>query len=142
MRPLRTHWQMWLGIITGWTLFGLAYTFNYYFYSQNYVKIFSKPPTLTEMLVWELPYWFLWSALSPLIFWLSKRFPLKRGQLLRNTLAHVAACVVLALAHRAAYLLIDWGLNVSAYRQLLSLSVVYNQNFFFNLPNGFLCYAA
>lgn len=140
MKSLRTRWWLWLSIIIGWTLIGLAYTYNYSHYAHNYVKIFTPAPDFGEMLVWELPYWFLWALLSPLVFWLTRRFRLERGRLLRNLLIHVTACLALSLAHRALYLFIEWELGVRAYRDLGFLSSVYNENFFFNLPNGFLCY--
>ena len=140
MKWLTPHWRLWLAIIAGWLLFGLTYTFNYYFYASHYVDIFKEPPTLGEMLIWELPYWLLWSMLSPLVFWLTQRFSLERGHLVRNSLIHIGTCLLLSLFHRAVYLPFDWVLGVLAYRNLGSLAKVYNENFFFNLPNGFLCY--
>jgi two-component system, LytTR family, sensor kinase len=96
---------------------------------------------LREMLVWELPYWFLWAALSPAVFWLTRRFPLERGRLLASACVHLSACVALSLAHRAVYLLAGWLLHVAVYRQLASLSTVFNFLFFFNLQTGFMSYA-
>ena len=91
------------------------------------------------MLVWELPYWYLCAAISPLVFRLTQRFRRDRGRLLRNSLIHFAACIALALAHRAVYLPLTWTLgNVPAYNA--SFAKVFSENFFFNLPNGFLCY--
>lgn len=142
MKSPKTRWRLWLSIFIGWTLIGLAYTFNYSHYADNYVKIFTPSPKFGEMLVWEMPYWFLWAMLSPLVFWLTRRFRLERGRLLRNLLVHGAACLALSLAHRAVYLFIEWELGVRAYTNLGFLSSVYNENFFFNLPNGFLCYVA
>jgi two-component system LytT family sensor kinase len=138
---LRRHWRLWVFVLVGWTLVGLTFTLNYYLFSDHYVAIFRQPPTLREMIVWELPYWFLWAALSPLIFRLTRRFPLERGRILPSALAHLAACVLLSLAHRAVYLLAGWLLHVAVYRQLASLSSVFNFLFFFNLPTGFMSYA-
>jgi two-component system LytT family sensor kinase len=138
---LRAHWRLWVCVLFGWTLVGLTFTLNYYLFSDHYVAIFRQPPTLREMLVWELPYWFLWAALSPVVFQLTRRFPLERGRLARHAFAHVVACVVLSLAHRAVYLLAGWLLHVAVYRQLASLSTVFNFLFFFNLQTGFMSYA-
>jgi two-component system LytT family sensor kinase len=138
---LRRHWRLWVCVLFGWTLVGLTFTLNYYLFSDHYVAIFRQPPTLREMLVWELPYWFLWAALSPVVFQLTRRFPLERGRLARHAFAHVLACVVLSLAHRAVYLLAGWLLHVAVYRQLASLSTVFNFLFFFNLQTGFMSYA-
>jgi two-component system LytT family sensor kinase len=83
----------------------------------------------------------LWFALSPVVYQLTRRFPLERGRLLPSALFHVCACVVLSLAHRAVYLLAGWLLHVAVYRQLASLSTVFNFLFFFNLQTGFMSYA-
>lgn len=141
MKLRGTNWRLWLLITVCWMLIGLAYTFNYYHFAPNYVKIFDdKELTFWKMFVWEMPYWILWIVLSPMIFWLTRRFRLEREHLLRNALIHVTSFLTLCLAHRAIYLLIDWGISVKAYTALGSLSAVYDENFFFNLPNGFLCY--
>jgi two-component system, LytTR family, sensor kinase len=140
MRSPRIHWWLWLSGFVGWSLIGLAYTYNYSHYSDNYRNIFEVHPTFGAMLVWELPYWLLWGALSPLVFWLTRRFRIERGLLLRNSLIHLTACLALSLAHRIAYLFVAWELGVPAYLKSGSLSAVYGQQLFFNLPNGFLCY--
>jgi two-component system LytT family sensor kinase len=138
---LKPHWRLWIVILVGWTLVGLTFTLNYYLFSDHYVAIFRQPPTLAQMLVWELPYWFLWALLSPLVFRLTRRFPFERGRFLRSSLVHLSACLALSLVHRAVYLLAGWLLHVAVYRQLASLSSVFNFLFFFNLPTGFMSYA-
>ncbi|HZT59761.1 MAG TPA: histidine kinase [Pyrinomonadaceae bacterium] len=136
-----SHWRLWLAVLVGWILLGLTFTFNYYLFSDHYVAIFQRAPTLQQMLVWELPYWLLWALLTPAVFRLTRRFPLERGRLLRNSLVHTSACVALSLAHRAVYLLAGWLLHVAVYRELGSFSSVFNFLFFFNLPTGFMSYA-
>lgn len=140
MRSLKIPWWLCLSTVVGWSLIGLAYTYNYSHYSKNYRTIFEIHPSFGRMLIWELPYWLLWAILSPLVFWLTRRFRLERGQLLRNSLIHLTTCLTLALAHRIVYLFIAWELGVDAYVKLGSLWAVYKEHLFFNLPNGFLCY--
>src|ERR1051325_2747000 len=111
MKWHETRWRLWLAIAVGWMLIGAAYALNYYVYARHYVEIFTQPPTLGQMLLWELPYWFLWAAISPLVFRLTQRFRLERGRLLRNSLIHVAACFALALAPRAFYVPVIWLLG-------------------------------
>src|SRR2546421_197058 len=82
------HWRLWVSVLVGWTLVGVSFTLNYYLFSDHYVAIFRQPPTLREMLVWELPYWLLWAALSPLILRLVRRFPFERGRLVKSSLVH------------------------------------------------------
>src|SRR5947209_9429739 len=134
------HWRLWVSVLVGWTLVGVSFTLNYYLFSDHYVAIFRQPPSLREMLVWELPYWLLWAALSPLVLRLVRRFPFERGRLLTSSLLHLLACLLISVAHRAAYLLVGWVLHVAVYRQLASISTVYNFLILFNLPTGFMCY--
>lgn len=134
------HAQLWLAIIIGWTLIGLTFTLNYYLFADHYVDIFKQQPTLSEMLIWELPYWFLWAALSPLVFWLTKRFPVERGRLLNNLLIHIGGCLSLTVIHRVAYLVVGWILHVAVYRRLASISSVLSVFVLFNLPTGFMSY--
>ena len=75
-------------------LIAVSFTFNYYYYSRHYVEIFSTPPTFLEMLVWEIPYWILWAAMAPLVFGITRRFPLQRESRMGNAFVHLAAGVV------------------------------------------------
>jgi len=122
-------------------LIAVSFTFNYYYYSRHYVEIFSTPPTFLQMLVWEIPYWVLWAGMAPLVFGITRRFPLQRDSWMRNALVHVAACVVLTLAHRVVYLAICRILYVDAYRNIPTLLDLYRSDLFFNLPTGFMSYA-
>src|SRR5215471_3672813 len=96
----RWHRTLWPLIAAGWMLLAVSFTFNYYYYSQHYVEIFSSPPTFWQMLVWEIPYWILWAAMAPMVFAITRRFPLRRESWLGNALAHLVACFALTVGHR------------------------------------------
>ncbi len=133
--------RLWVIVLIGWILIGLTFTLNYYLYADHYVFIFKKQPTFIEMLVWELPYWLLWAALSPIIFKITRRYRIERGRWFKSLAVHLCACVLLSCSHRAAYLLIGWMLNVVAYRPIPSLSELFNFLFFFNMPTALMSYA-
>jgi sensor histidine kinase YesM len=139
--PGDLRWRLWLLVLAGWLLIGLTFTLNYYLFARQYVLIFRNPPTFKQMLVWEIPYWVLWAALSPIIFRLTRRFRLERGQMVRSSLIHAIACVLISIAHRAVYLPLGWLLHVVAYQQLSSMAELYRLLFLFNLPTGFMSYA-
>jgi len=84
---LGRHRTFWALVLVGWLMVGLSFTFNYYFFAGHYVAIFKQPPTLSQMLVRELPYWVLWAGLAPLIFWFAQRFPLDRDRWIRNSIS-------------------------------------------------------
>ena len=138
---LKRGGALWALVLVAWTMVGLAFTLNYYFFAGHYVAIFQKQPSLGEMLVWELPYWFLWAALAPVIFRLARRYPVDRERWFGHSLIHIAACLVLAFVHRAVYLVLGWLLHVAVYQQFTSIAELYRSDLFFNLPNGFLSYA-
>jgi sensor histidine kinase YesM len=121
-------------------LIGLSFTLNYYFFAAHYVAIFREPPTLGQMLVWELPYWLLWAGLAPVVFLFTRRFPIDRERWFRNSLLHILTCIVLTIAHRAIYLIIGWLLHVAAYQNLTSIKALYSSDILFNLPTGFMSY--
>jgi two-component system, LytTR family, sensor kinase len=134
------HRILWTSIAAGWMLIALSFTLNYYIFSSHYVEIFSKPPTLMQMLVWEIPYWILWAAMAPLVFRFTRRFPLERESWLANALIHVVAGLALTIAHRIVYLPICWLLYVDAYQKSPTLLDLYRSDLLFNLPTGLMSY--
>jgi sensor histidine kinase YesM len=137
---LKREWVLWIFVLLVWTLVGLSFTLNYYFFAGHYVVIFKQQPTIVGMLVWELPYWFLWAALAPLIFRITRRYPFDRSRWLRNSIIHIAACLLLSFVHRAIYLVLGWLLHVAVYQQFSSIPQLYQSDIFFNLPTGFMSY--
>lgn len=137
---LKRGWVLWILVLIAWTLVGLSFTLNYYFFAGHYVAIFDHQPTLGGMLVWELPYWFLWAALAPLIFQLTRWFRIERDGWLRHSIIHLMACLTLAFFHRALYLIVGWALHVAVYRQYSSIRELYQSDILFNLPTGYMSY--
>jgi sensor histidine kinase YesM len=133
-------WILWIAVLVAWTLVGLSFTLNYYFFAGHYVAIFKHQPTVGGMLVWELPYWFLWAMLAPLIFRLTRWFRIGRDGWLRNSVIHIVACLTLAFFHRALYLIVGWALHVAVYRQYSSIRELYQSDILFNLPTGYMSY--
>ena len=138
----KRSYLLWGMVLTGWVAIGMTWTLNYYIYSDHYVAIFSIPPSFSEMVVWELPYWILWAALTPIVFKLTRRFPLGRGGLAANLAIHISACIALSICHRALYLMLGWVLHVTVYEKLASVVTVYHFLFLFNLPTGFMSYGS
>jgi sensor histidine kinase YesM len=131
---------VWLMAFAAWMIIGLSFTFNYYLFSGHYVEIFKKPPTFSEMMLWELPYWIIWAALAPVVFRLTRRFRLDRDNWHFSLLIHLSACVLISILHRAIYLILGWMLHVAAFRRVATISDLYSFLFFFNLPTGFMSY--
>ena len=71
-----------------------------------------REPTDLKALLWEGGDWLLYGALTPLVFLLARRLPLRRGNLRRNIPIHFAAALVLCVL---------WAGSGLIYRHLLGL---------------------
>lgn len=134
------HRILWTSIACGWLLIAFSFTLNYFLFAPHYVEIFATPPTFGQMLVWEIPYWVLWAMLAPVVFTITRRFPLERQRWLPNAPVHLGAAVLLSLAHRIVYLPLCWLLYVEPYRHQPTLLALYASDLLFNLQTGLMCY--
>ncbi len=50
-------------------------------------------------LTFVLPFWYLWALYTPLVVWLSKRFPIERGRALSRSALHCGIAVLMSFAH-------------------------------------------
>ncbi|MES2692839.1 MAG: histidine kinase [Verrucomicrobiota bacterium] len=55
------------------------------------------PFAWSDALTFSCSNWLPWAVLTPLVFWVSGRFPLVRGHLPRNVLIHLVACIACTL---------------------------------------------
>ncbi len=97
----------WGLIAAGWTLFGL------FFASQAIaVRAYDGVPLRAGQAVasWLLCA-YIWLALTPLVLWLARRFPLERRRWRRSLPAHLLACVLISLLQLAAYVWISGRLG-------------------------------
>jgi uridine kinase len=93
--------QRWLvfGLYGGaWTIMGLVGASQYNLLLSSY---FATPVSRMTLVGWQLLVWYFWGALTPMVFWLGRRFPLERGRWLRHLSLHVVAGLAFALAHLA-----------------------------------------
>src|SRR5215210_4010373 len=96
VRLLDRRWVRIVLIIGIWTLFGLflvsqtGLAFSRRDWPVNWHRIFSA----------ELAFAYSWAALTPLVLWLARRFPLERERWLRSLAVHVFASLLIGLATR------------------------------------------
>jgi len=118
-----------------WTLIGL--TFAALSYGSGIGD--SRYPGWRYALLLNLLRFYLWAALSPLIFRFTRRFPVELRPLrLRNLLLHIPAVFVFAAIHTVIHLALSWQLEPS-FRQIFpSIRVFYLSGFFFLLSSNVL----
>ena len=106
-------WLKWILIGAGWTLFAV------FFASQLVVNraYAGRPLYFGRALAVWLICAFIWLAATPLVLWLSRRFPLDRHRWMTSILVHLVVGTLLSLLLLAVYVLITLALGMDSGRQ-------------------------
>ena len=80
-------------IIGGWTLLALLFVPQTYYANSRA----PSPMTVWDALVANLVLFYRWAALTPLVLWLGRRFPIERKRIFRNLLILILLEVPVAL---------------------------------------------
>lgn len=83
----------WLLVFGVWTLFGLFFASQ--FALQN--QISENPISFWRILSWQLASGYVWFIASPLILWLSKRYPFEAGRWKTSVPLHIIASIIVSL---------------------------------------------
>jgi two-component system LytT family sensor kinase len=102
--PRPRPWRRWSLALLGWTAVGLFFA-NRLFFTSQWTE---TPVSWTGAVSWSFLDWYLWAALSPIIFKASERFGITRGVPVRNILVHLCLSLVLTALHSTIYGLIVW----------------------------------
>ena len=85
-----------LWIVLFWACFGWLYATQLYLGLRAEVP---HPPTYSRIVVWQIGCWLLWAIATPVVFWMTRRFPLTARP--RPILAHFTAGILIALVRIA-----------------------------------------
>jgi hypothetical protein len=88
----------WIAMVLGWTALALFFAVSA---SLTY-RSTGRPANWTLSIQRSLVEWWLWAALTPLVVWLARRYPLDQQRAWRNASIHVGAGVVIAIGKAAA----------------------------------------
>lgn len=121
-------------------VFGLWTVVGFFFASQLYVLwpvTVGRSITFAQALAINLPFYYLWSLLTPLILWLARRFPLERGRWIRSLAVHGPTSLVLSsLQLLVAHVLLFASHSLDMRHELSSFSsasaVFFRENFHAN----------
>lgn len=87
--------QNWLVFFVCWTMLALVFASQSYIYGV----ITGVDKDWSRVFFWTLTDWYLWAFLSPLIFWLARRFRFERDVWRTALAAHFIAAAAFSLAH-------------------------------------------
>src|SRR5262249_45078652 len=89
-------------LLTPWfTVFAVSSLIGLFFAAQMHYSgaAFGRPVSWGQALYWGLGDWYEWAILSPVIFWLGRRFRFERGQWRQSFGIHFIAAVIVSVAH-------------------------------------------
>jgi len=87
----------WRVVLAIWTVPALLSVFE----TEMFLAQSGHGLPVWRVLVSEIPPWYVWAALTPVIFGLGRRFPLDRGLRPSNVAVHVAASLVAGTLYAA-----------------------------------------
>jgi len=88
-----------LVIVLSWMVFGVEMASQYYLYQVRA----GLPASWSQLLVQELFYALLWAALTPLVLWLAKRYPIESRTWHRRLPLHLLLSVIVSSFHHILF---------------------------------------
>ncbi len=90
---VRRRWVIWVLVLSGWTALAVFFAVSS---SLTFVAAY-QPPQWRLTLLMSLTEWFAWAALTPLVAWLARRFPLRAGSFVTSLAVHAPAGFFIAV---------------------------------------------
>jgi len=138
MKTEPRKWQLIIVLALFWTLLGLSFgAISYSVAADGSKEVRAFPVFLMNFIKF-----YLWAALAPVIFVITKRFNFeRRDTFLISFAVHLTACVLLAGIHSNVYSIIVWAFNISYFGSTPSIATLFQDFLFFgNFYLGVLLY--
>ena len=126
----------WLAIWAVWTLFGLFFTTQLALQSQ----LWKTPVPFWRILSWQLVSGYVWFALSPLILFLTNKFPFDASKWRVSLPVHIVAALVVALFQQSIDAFILPKLGYPPGREFANYAEAYKYFVLVNLHLSILIY--
>ncbi|HEX9728201.1 MAG TPA: histidine kinase [Gemmatimonadales bacterium] len=91
-------WRSATTIVMVWTIIGILESLK----TWLFLGFGGVARSVPELLLLNMPWWYLWAALTPLTILAARRFPLARGTWPRALVAHLMIGTLISAAHLAA----------------------------------------
>jgi sensor histidine kinase YesM len=126
MRDPKSKWRTALKLFGIWTAVGIVFSFI------SFLLLANEKTKLTDSLRYNLVYFYLWGALSLLLFQFSRRFRVEFNPLkVRNLVLHVPVLLTIAAIHQLIQIATIWYFTLRFRPPFSSLSQCYH--FYFGL---------
>lgn len=102
-----------------WTLFGIYSAVETHYLSQGW----TSPLSWREAFLAEMSFCYLAATWTPVILWLSRRFRLERGRLLRHLPLHSVAMLIFAVSTRLTWDVLIWPVGLAFQHRIYETGV-------------------
>jgi hypothetical protein len=126
----------WFLLLAFWTLVGLAFATQLHVYTSRA----KMPMTWANAMTWELSRWCLWAFLSPIIFYLYRKYPITQERKIQRIAFHLAASLGVSFLHLILFFLLYW--TQTQILQNLSFQKSIEETLFTTLPELFRKHSA
>jgi two-component system, LytTR family, sensor kinase len=106
-----------LVVLGVWTFLGLLETTNAYVGAQ----LRGYPSDWSTAFIGNMPWWYLWAALTPVALFLARRFRFDGGHAVRSVAVHLGAAALLTLVHLSITGALYWFTNTRGSPQMPSM---------------------
>ena len=107
MRDTKSKWRLALTLFGMWSAVGLIFSFI------SYLLLANQKTRFIDSLRYNLTHFYLWAALSLLLFQFSRRFRVEFNPLkLRNLLLHIPVILIFAAIHQTVQISTFWYLTL------------------------------
>lgn len=104
------RWKNRILLFFGVTVVALVFTVQGFFSALNEAE---DPITFTDVLGWQLSWWYIWLLLTPVILKLVERYPMELRNHLRNWRVHVPGAILFSMLQASLMTMTLWSLSPS-----------------------------
>jgi two-component system LytT family sensor kinase len=132
------RWRKWAVGFAVWTIIGLSFASRSYFTAYRD----GLPVHWYEIVSGFMVDFYLWGLISPVIFWLARRFPIERGELLSRIAFHIVVSAICILFVTAVSMPAYWYLGYPNLTVYPTLGIMFKDLIFspFMLHQGLIVY--
>ena len=134
------RWLRWVALSGFWTFIALLYGNQTYFF----MRAEGMMHQWWRIIIWQILVWNTWTALTPLILWAGRRFPIERDRWKRGVLMHLPIFAVVTFINVAVFIALYMGIQpFDVYQNTtLSFSHQYFEKLMVRFPLDFIIYSS
>jgi two-component system, LytTR family, sensor kinase len=139
-KTVERGWLRWAALAGFWTFIALLYGNQTYFF----MRAEGMQHEWWRVILWQILVWNAWTALTPLILWAGRRFPVERARWKRGVLMHLPIFAVVSSLNIAIFMALYISMRPFDVYQTVTTPFLhqYYEKLLSRFPLDFLIYSA